>query len=505
MKYILAIDIGTNAFKAAIFDETGRETGYGIVEYELLTPHPGWVEMPASVYVDAFQKACREAVHAAGIRPDQILSVGMSSQGETTVFLDRYFRPLRDVIVWFDTRAGKEAEIIENSFGEKEIQRRTGQVGADAIWPGAKLLWLREHEPESFHQLGMIVQLKGYFCYLLTGHFACEDSILGSSVYFDINTREYWPEMLDFLGIREDQLPEIVRPGTDMGKILPEAASRFGLSPDTTVNIGSMDLTCGAIGAGNIRPGLFSTSMGSSLCTVSLVDHIVLDPARQMPCYCSAIPGMYMIHAYAAGGITLRWFRDSFCQEEKQRELDGGMNAYDQMDVLAEEVPAGADGLIALPHLQGSGPPDLDTGARGAFFGLTLAHGKGHFIRAIMESVSMVLRRIIDATESLGGEAQQIINYSGGSRSGIWCQIMADATGRPVTVTKNGDNACCLGAAILSGIASGLWNSIEEAVDAMVHAHRIYQPNRENKDCYDELLIRYRRLMTLTKESEEYL
>lgn len=499
MKYILAIDIGTTALKAVITDENGIICSSRTQEYTISTPHAGWAEMNIEVYTETFRETVAHLLKDASLKPEDIMTIGMSSQGETTVFLDGSGKPLRPAIVWFDTRSTKEAAALVSAFGAENIQKHTGQVGEDAIWPSAKLLWLRKNEPEVFNNIGKIVQLKGYLSYLLTGRMACEDSILGSSLYWDINTRKYWPEMLDFLGISETQLPEIVEPGTDMGHITPEAAEKFGLSTETTLNIGAIDLACGAIGVGNIRPGIFSDSTGSALCTVAMTDRIVLDPTMQMPCYCSAFPGKYMIHAYSTGGMFMRWFRDSFCELEMTAEKSTGFNAYDQLDAMAQKIPAGSDGLLALPHLQGSGPPDQNALTKAVFHGITIAHTKGHFVRSIMESVTMVLCRIIQATEALGVEIDSIITYGGGAKSKIWTQIKADATGLPIHTTENDESATCLGAVILAGVAKGVWTSVEEAVEVIVKNDITYLPDESVHPVYEDMLERYVELMECLK------
>ena len=158
-------------------------------------------------------------------------------------------------------------------------------------------------------------------------------------------------------------------------------------------------------------------------------------------------------------------------------------------------MPAGSDGLIALPHLQGSGPPDLNANARACFFGMTIAHGKEHFVRAIMESVVMVLCRIIEATEALDISVDRIISFGGGALSPVWCQMKADATSKDVVTTKNNKSAGCLGAGILAGVACGIWDSVEEACDQIIQEERVYHPDPMHKPTYDELLARYKHLM----------
>ena len=494
-KYILTIDMGTTAFKASLIDCSGREIAGATEEYQILTPGPGLAEMEVSEYIRIFKAATSRVIHKAAVSLDEIVTMGISCQAETSVFLDEQNRPVRPAIVWCDNRASAEASEIVDEFGSNNIQRHTGQVGRDPIWPGAKLLWLKKHEPDNFDRIHKIVQLNGFFTYLLTGRMAEDDSMLGSSIYWNINTREYWDDMLEYIGISREQLPEVVRPGELIGNVTAEAAGKFGFSEKMTVNIGGCDLACGPVGIGAIRPGNFSDSTGSALCTMAMVDHVVLDPTRQMPCYCSVIPGLYMVHAYSTGGMYMKWFRDNFGEMELESENNGGLNAYDQFDVMAETVPPGCEGLIALPHLQGSGPPDMNAGARACFYGMTIAHGKEHFVRAIMESVVMVLCRVIEATESLGIDVDRIISFGGGALSDVWCQIRADATGKEVVTTRSNKNAGCLGAGILAGVACGIWTSVDEACEMIVKEDKTYKPDPDKKEVYRELLEKYKLLM----------
>ena len=285
MKFILAADIGTTALKAVLYSREGTAAACCTREYSFESPLPGRAELSAQVYTETFAEAVRELLDDSGADARDIEVIGFSTQGETMLLLDENDRPLRRAILWCDTRASEEAAEIVGSFGPKVIQERTGQVGADAIWPGAKLLWVRKNEPEIFEKTARIVQLEGWFSLLLTGRAAGEDSILGSSVYFDIQKRTYWKEMLEYLGITEQQLPDILLPGAIAGKVTQEAAARFGLAAGTAVSIGGIDLACGAVGVGNIRPGSFSDVTGSALCTMAMTDKVILDPAGEMPCY----------------------------------------------------------------------------------------------------------------------------------------------------------------------------------------------------------------------------
>lgn len=494
MKHVLGIDIGTTAIKAAVFDGKGQLKGSHTQEYDLLTPSAGVVELDAATYVGAFTAAISGAIGAAGIARDDILSLGISAQGETLFALDAKGQPLRNAIVWMDTRANAEAEWIEAQLGRELIHRTTGQVGMSALWPASKILWLKRHEPATFAATAKFVLIEDYFVRLLTGQVVSEDSLLCSTMLWDINTRAYWPAMLELLGISKSQLPEIRQPGSKVSKISAAAAEAFGLGPDTLICLGALDQACGAIGVGNVKPGIFSESTGAALTSVAMATQPVIDPSGQMPCFASGLPGMYMIHAFSTGGMAIRWFRDTFCGPEIEAEAKGGLNAYSAIDAAVLRTAPGADGLRVLPHLQGSGPPDSDSYAKGVFLNVTLAHNRDHFARAIMEGVTMVLSRMVEATRSLGVEVGEIRSLSGGAKSPVWCQIKADAMGLPVRTMKTTDYAACLGAAILAGVAAGLWESVVETASALAEYQTEYQPVAANKPVYDAMLTEYREL-----------
>lgn len=496
MKYVMGVDVGTTAIKAALFAEDGSIKGSYTCEYKLQTPASGWVELDAQAYIDAFKRAVTKVIEVSGISREDIASLGISAQGETLFCLDGNDQPLRPAIVWMDNRANKEADWIEEQLGRRTIHSTTGQVGMSAIWPASKILWLRNNEPETFAKTAKFLLIEDFFILLLTGQYASEDSLLCSTMYWDINTRGYWPDMLRLLGIQEAQLPQIHHPGTPIGNVTPEAASKFGLSTDTLICLGALDQACGAIGVGNVEPGIFSESTGAALASVAMATEPVIDPAGEMPCFASGIPGMYMVHSYSTGGMAIRWYRDTFCAGELASEHAGGINAYQAIDAAVESTPPGADGLRVLPHLQGSGPPDTDDEAKGVFLNVTLAHSKSHFARGIMEGVAMVLLRMIESTRSLGVDVKEIRSLSGGAKSRAWCQIKANASGLPVHTMKTTEAAACLGAAILAGVGAGIWTSVKETATRLAEYDLEYIPDTSHRVLYERMLSDYKLLMT---------
>ena len=499
-KLILGIDIGTTSMKAAVYDLEGKQLAASVVEYGLLTPKMNFVEAEPGIYMDAILKCMDDIRARADVDTRNVMTVGFSVQGETFLMLDEEAKPLRNAIVWMDNRAGKQADELRERFGDELCYRMTGQVSFEACWPAAKILWVKEEEPEVFEKTRHILLLEDYIIYLLTGKYVAEGSLLCSTEYWDIRTKKYWKEMLDFLGVDESYLPEIRESGEIVGTVLPEMAELLGISPEAQISTGCLDQVAGAIGVGNIRPGIMSENIGAALAICVPTAKLTYDPNRQMPVHYFAVPDTYMMHTFTTGGMCLRWFRDAFCQNEIGMQEATGLDSYYLMDKEAERIPAGSDGLIALPHLQGSMAPDVNLDAKGVFYGATLKHGKGHFIRAIMESLGYIICRNLEAIQKMGLDIDEIRTMGGGSKSRIWNQIKSDITGKDMNVTYSSQDTACLGAAILAGKAAGIFEGIESAVAGMVKVKETFSPDAEKHKVYERQYAKYCALFAALEE-----
>lgn len=453
-------------------------------EYELSSPTPLAVELDAEVYWQAFSSALAETLSKSKVDPRQIRALGISAQGETLIPADADGRALRPAIVWLDNRAQEEAEELSRTFGDAEAYRITGQVSFLPTWPAAKILWLRRHEPDVFNRVTRFLLIEDWFIQRLTGKAVCEGSLVTSTMYWDLNTRRWWGDMLSYLGVSEDRLPEIRESGDPVAPILPDVATELGLDSSTMVCMGALDQAAGAIGVGNIRPGVFSENTGAALAVCATVERPVFDPAGQMPCHYHGVPGLYMEHTFTTGGMVLRWYRDTFCQQETAEAHTTGRDSYDLLGELVAGVDPGAEGLLMLPHLQGAMAPESNPKAKGVFFGFTLRHTKAHFARSIMESVACTVRRNVEVVEGLGIPVQEIRVLGGGARSAVWNRIKCDLIGRPLVITEN-EEAACLGAAILAGHGVGMFNSVATAVDRMVVIRERLEPDLDRKQAYE--------------------
>lgn len=488
---LLGIDLGTTAIKGGLHRLDGSVVASASAEYELLSPSPAVVEVAAPTYWGAFTSVVHSLLRSDAADRARIAAIGISAQGETLVPVGADGEALRNAIVWLDNRAQREAAELDDKFGQQLTYEITGQPGMLPTWPAAKVLWLSRHEPQTFERTAHFLLIEDYFIARLTGRAVCEGSLVTSTCYWDFRSKRWWPEMLSAIGIDASQLPPLVEPGAVVGPLQPAVADELGLQRGILVCAGALDQACGAIGVGNVRPGILSENTGTAVALCATLDGPRLDPAMRMPCHYHGVPDTYMFHSFTTGGLVLRWFRDAFCESDVERAQRDGVDAYTLIADRAAAIPPGSEGLVALPHLQGAMAPDANPDARGVLLGLSLHHGRDHVARALLESVAFVIRRNVEVMEELGIRVNSIRASGGGAKSPLWKQIEADVTGRPVHVTSQTE-AATLGACILAGHGAGFYDSIAEAADNMVTLTGTFEPVPQNASCYDEAYAVYR-------------
>ena len=476
--YILAIDVGTTAVKVVLFNTRGCPAGCRVCEYVLDKPCPDYVEVDPEVYWRAAADGIAGILRDTGVSPDRIKAVGVTSQGETLIVLDRNGRPLRKAMVWLDNRAGAEAAQIAGRFSREEVYRVTGQQDIVPTWTAAKILWIRNHEPAVFARVAKFLLVEDYLIYRLTGVFATDHALNPSTLYYDLVKGCWWPEMLDFLGITAAQLPELHNSGAVAGHVTAE----LGLARDTVVTVAPIDQVAAAVGAGNFAPGAVTETTGSAMAICATLDHPGYDPQMQIGLYRHALPGRYILMPWVpTAGMVFRWFRD---------ELGNG-DDYSALAQLAAAVPPGSDGLLLLPHLSGAFCPEVNPAARGVFYGITPAHTRGHFVRAIFEAVAFMLRDNLTVLERLGVNCREVRSLGGAARNPLWLQIKADVLNRPVKVPAEVETTG-MGTAMLAAVGAGLFASVTEAAAAMNAVVREFEPQPETAaiyaDCYRKYL-----------------
>ena len=417
MPYLLGIDAGTTSVKAGIFSPDGRCKGIGREEYQLEAPAPERAQLNPEVYWDACAKTVRQALGQAAIRPDEITALAVSSQGETTITVDAAGRAIYPALVWLDNRAVDQAASLAADF-EKIVYSHTGIPEIIPTWPASKILWIRQNEPEVFARAAKFLLVQDYLIYRLTGRFVTDGSISCTSLNYEFIRHEWWKDVQAAIGIRADQLPEILPPGSTVGHLSQEAASELGLTTQCAVVLGGMDQSVGAIGAGNYKPGTLSETTGAALTVQATIADPLIDKSEKVPVYVHSVPGYYLFcPVVPTAGMALKWFRDSFFQDEMVKAQAESVDPYDRLTQLAQAVPVGSDGLTMLPHLMGAFSPEPNPLARGSFTGFTLTHTRGHFVRALLESVAFLLRQNIESIERTGISIHEIRSTGGGARS----------------------------------------------------------------------------------------
>lgn len=491
MTAFLGIDAGTTSLKVALFDPQGHLLALDRQEYQLITPTRGIVELEAETYWNACCTAIAHVLAASRTAPEEIASLCISSQGETIIPVDRAGQPTRRAIVWLDNRAVDEAREIAGAFDLETIYHTTGQPEVAPTWPACKLLWLKRHEPEVYARSAKFLLLEDYLLYRLTGKLVTEYSLETSSLLVDVANRRWWTPMFEFIGLSPERMGDLMEPGAVVGPVSATGAAETGLSTGTLAVTGAMDQIVGAVGAGNIAPGIVTETTGGALAIVATLDDLVFDPRGRVPVNYHGRPGTYCMLPWAqTAGMALRWFRDRFYHLETQVALASGLDPYELMTAAARQVPAGADGLIMLPHLEGAFCPEYNSAARAVFFGATLGHTKPHFVRAVLEAVAYVLKRNLDLIEGLGIAVNEVRSMGGGARSEFWLKIKADVVQRPVR-TLEVEETACLGAAIMGATATGHFGSLEEATGAMVRLRETIEPGASDLPAYRLGYARY--------------
>ncbi len=498
-KYLIGLDIGTTALKGIILDEQGNILSTTAVEYQLRTNGNDICELEAELYWLSTQKIIKELLIKSNITDKQIVALAFSSQGETLIPVDKNGGPLRNAIVWMDNRSAVEAKQIEKDFGNNKIYQITGQPEVIPMWPATKILWFKNHEPELFDRTHKFLLLEDYLIYKLTGKFFTEESLSSSTLYFDINKKEWWDEMLRYLGISSKLLPDILPSGKKVGTVTQKAAALTGLNESTFIVTGAYDHAAGAIGAGNIEQGIITETTGGAMAMCVTLDKPVIDKKLNLPCQCHAVKNKYFIQPYGqTAGMTLKWFKDNFSKEEIQQAANENKDVYDILTSLADNIPPGSEGLTILPHLMGTGSPEFDLNAKGIFAGISLNMTKGHFVRAIMESVACIIKANIESLEQMGYSIKEIRVLGGGAKSKLWNQIKADMLNIP-TISMQIKEAPSLGAAILAGIGSGVFNDIYDGTRKTVKVDQIFKPQKINNAVYQQVYEKYKSLYKLNR------
>lgn len=461
--YILSHDLGTTGDKAALFSGDGRLIAAGFSAYPTFYPERGWAEQDPEGYWDAFCASTRSLIERAGIRPAEIAVVAFSGQMMAALPVDREGQALRRSIIWADLRSTRQAEELSRRIGADRVYELTGHR-LSASYSAAKIMWIREHEPEVYRRASKFLQAKDFIVLRLTGRAVTDYSDGSGMNLLDLKSLEWSEEMLEAAEIERSRLPDLLESTETAGKVSAEAARASGLAEGTPVVIGGGDGPCATCGAGVVRNGEAYIYLGTSTWMGLASDRPIIDPLKRTFTFCHFRRGLYMpAGTMQAGGGSFKWLRDVLGDAEAAAAEGAKVDVYDLLAMKAERAPCGADGLLFLPYLMGERSPLWDPEARGCFIGLTVRHTKDHLIRAVLEGVAFNIRLIQEAFAEQGVRGEAVRMIGGGARSRLWRKIFADVLERPVQRLNFIDEATSVGAAIAGGVGIGLIPSLQEA------------------------------------------
>lgn len=495
MRYLLGVDLGTSGTKTVLFDEKGATIASATIEYPLYQPKNGWAEQDPADWFNAAVNTIKSVVTESRVEPKDIAGLSISGQMHGLVMLDKDGRVLRRSILWCDARTGAQCDEITERVGKKRLI----EINANPALPGftaCKILWVREHEKEIYDQCDFILLPKDYVRYMLTGVKAMEISDASGTNLLDINKREWSGEILEKLEIDPKLLPPLIESAAKAGTITAEAAALTGLCEGTIVAGGAGDNAAAAIGTGVCRDGQSFVTLGTSGVVFAHTSKLSIDPLGRVHTFCAAVPGAWTaMSCTLAAGLSLRWMRDEFFSFEKAEEDAKGSDVYNLMTAKAAEIPSGSDGLLYLPYLMGERSPVLDPEARGVFFGLSARHGKAHLTRAVLEGITLSQRHNLEVLHEMGIVPSELAACGGGGgRSPFWRQLLADILKCKVTTIASKEGPA-LGAAILAGVAAGIFSSVEEGCDKLVvKGEAEANPNEAEVKRYDAIYELYQSL-----------
>lgn len=495
MSIFLGVDIGTSGTKTIAIDPTGSVLAQAQATYSCHHPKPLWSEQDPEDWWRATVETIRGVVKKAKLKPADVRGIGLSGQMHGSVFLDKRGQVIRPALLWNDQRTAAECDEIERLAGGRK--RLIKMVANPALtgFQAPKVLWLRNHEPKNFAKLAKVLLPKDDVRRRLTGELATEVSDASGTLLLDVVKRKWSKPLLTKLDLDADLLPRCYESHEATGTLTPAVAKQLGLSTDCVVVGGAGDCAAGAVGNGVVKRGVLNSSLGTSGVVFCHSETPEYDPAGRLHTFCHAVDGKWHLMGVsltAAG--SLQWFADALCQDLKP----GAANVFDRLIKEAAETPIGAEGLQFLPYLAGERTPHADPLARGAFVGLTLGHGRGHLVRAVLEGVTLALRDSLDIMQELGVTVRQVRATGGGAKSPFWRQMQADVFGKRV-VSMAADEGPGFGVALLAAVGCGEFKDIAEACEATIQVASETKPTAASRKYYDRAAPVYRGLYTSLK------
>jgi xylulokinase len=485
----LGLDVSTTGAKALLIDDEGNVVASATNALPLSTPKPLWSEQDPHDWWEGMATSIREALAEADAAGEEVKAIGLTGQMHGLTLLDAEGEVLRPAILWNDQRTEAQCDLMRERMGRDHLIQVTGN---DALtgFTAPKILWVREHEPEVYANAAHILLPKDYIRYRLSGAYDTDKAGAAGTQLFNIEKRDWSPELLDVLEIPRTWLPETHEGPEITSAVSEHAASMTGLKAGTPMVGGGGDQAAGAVGVGAVETGIVGLVLGTSGVVFASTPEPFIEEEGRLHAFCHAVPDTWhLMGVMLSAAGSLQWYRDT---------LAPGMD-FDYLVAPAEEIEAGAEGLLFLPYLTGERTPYPDPHARAGFIGLTLRHTRPHMTRAVLEGVAFGLRDSMELVKASGlSTIDQIRISGGGAKSALWRQVLADVMENEL-VTVNTTEGAAYGAALLAGVGTGVWSSVPEACRATIRVVNRTEPQTGQVRTYNELYPLYQALYPALK------
>lgn len=508
--YLLGIDYGTGGAKCVVIDDEGNDLGFSFEEYPIIHDHPGWSEHDAVLYWEIACRLIKTALDTSGIRGKEISGIAVSSALPSMVMVDKDHQPVNRAYNLMDKRAVEEVEWLKQEIGESRIFELSAYRLEDH--PNlVSLLWEKRNRPDAYKRIWKVLTIDGFINLKLTGK--ATTHVSGAAFYgvaYDMRNRRFDPAMMSDVGLALEMMPDIFNCEAIIGEVTRKAADETGLAPGIPVAAGQVDCNASWVGAGAVEPGDIQSNLGTVGnfgIVYTDIEFMFSDIGKRLmsfPYTTNAGKTYVTVPTTTTGGQTIRYLRDAFSQAEVQAESTLGVSSYDLLNVYAEKVPPGCDGLVILPYLMGERTPIWNAQARGTVFGLSLNHGKGHLVRGMMEGVAFAMYDSFRLVKEAGLKVNfPMVLNEGGAVSRLWRGIITDVFNVPTAMVKRRTGAP-FGDAVLAGVATGVFPDFS-VTKAWTEYTDFLEPNAEVHELYMEYFKLYKSVYEHVKEDFDTL
>jgi xylulokinase len=479
--FVVGIDIGTQSLKAVVLGEGLQPVGASARSYQPAFPHPLWAEQDPGLWLAALHPAIAGALADAKIAAGDVGALGLAGQLDGCLPVDGRGEAMGPCLIWMDRRAGAEVEGISPG----PVMEKGGLV-LDASHMAAKIRWLKRHHADT-SSIRRFHQPVSYALSRLTGRHVLDHAVASTTMLYNLWQGALDPELCAQFDIDPDELPEIDRSEAVAGGLSTDGARLTGLRPGIPVAVGTGDDFSNPLGAGVVRPGRVVVSLGTAEVVGAVHGEAAIDRAALVETHGYAAGRFFIENPGWLSGGALAWFIQTL-----------RLSGVAELDALAAEAPAGAEGVIFLPALSGAMAPEWIAEARGCFYGMSAAHGPSHMARSVLEGCAFAMRDVVERLAALGVDTTELLLLGGGAKSRIWAQIRADLVQRPAQISTLSDSSP-VGAGLLAAVAAGMVASLDEAANRIATPSALIAPDTAKRTAYDDAYGRYRRLFESLK------